>query len=283
MLTMTSASGTTICGSSSRGVTSRAARPISTETMIRMIEKLVSRKLVDDPVEEVVLLGLGGRGPCCVCWLMTVPPRLGGRLRARRRARPPSVRRGPRGPRRASGRAARRGGERVPSSTTSTSSSWPTRRTASGRHDEHLLILQRDEDPAEHAAVDVGRAGAGDLHLERPALGLGLGHDLADRGVAIVIQGIDARAAMVRSARAVHARPPPCPRPPPCARLIPLPPPASGGAARPRRSGRSRCSPSRRRSRAEGRPIPAGAGSRSRRPGAAPEAGTGGPAATGRR
>ena len=61
MLTITSASGTTICGSSSRGVIKSAARPISTATTIRMIEKLLSRKTWTIAVQEIVMLRLCGR------------------------------------------------------------------------------------------------------------------------------------------------------------------------------------------------------------------------------
>ena len=63
MLTITSASGTTICGSSSRGVTSSAASPISTETTIRMIEKLLSRKRWTMPLRKSCCFGSPVGGP----------------------------------------------------------------------------------------------------------------------------------------------------------------------------------------------------------------------------
>ena len=139
-----------------------------------------------------MLLRLAGRWPV-PCWLMTGPPRLAD-VAACRTTRSPAL--SPESTSRPSSSVrpsctARR--LTVPSSTTSTSSSCPTRRTASGGHDQHLFVLQRDEDPAEHAAVDVRRARPGDLHLERPALGLGLGHDLADRGVAVEAQSVEPR------------------------------------------------------------------------------------------
>ena len=80
------------------------------------------------------------------------------------------------------------------SSTTSTSSSWPTLAHGRSRNHQHLLFLQRNQDPAEHARVDARRARPGDLHLEGAAGRLRLGHDLADRAAALLVEPLDLHA-----------------------------------------------------------------------------------------
>ena len=58
-------------------------------------------------------------------------------------------------------------------------------------HNQDLLIFEWNEDPAEHSTVDVGRTRAGHLDLERSALGLGLGDDFRDRGLALNVHGLE--------------------------------------------------------------------------------------------